>query len=91
MNKKHVARTCVGCRRIDDQINLVRIVRNSDGHGILIDHRARFPGRGAYSHPTQDCLHRAQRRVRSSLRLVDPVDLAGVGKVLMSVLDKESS
>jgi predicted RNA-binding protein YlxR (DUF448 family) len=65
-------RTCVGCRAVDDQRELVRFAR--DRAGVLIFARA-APGRGAYVHRTRACLERAlqagavQRALRSNVRL----------------------
>ena len=80
-------RTCLGCRGRDPFDQLLRFVQNSQKNGIVFDARRALPGRGIYSHPTQSCLFQAQRRVQASLRLVHPVDLDGVGVVLMSSID----
>ncbi|RRD51326.1 YlxR family protein [Arachnia propionica] len=51
-------RTCIGCRRRDDQSRLVRIVRIGD---VLVDAtRPRLEGRGAYLH--RGCLDVAMKR-----------------------------
>ncbi|RRD47753.1 YlxR family protein [Tessaracoccus sp. OH4464_COT-324] len=42
-------RTCVGCRRVDDRVNLVRYVAVA-GEAMEAT-RPRLPGRGAYLHP----------------------------------------
>ena len=52
-------RTCVGCRRTADKAQLVRLVWQQ---GVVVDLRQRQPGRGAYLHPTSDCLAQAVRR-----------------------------
>ena len=47
-------RTCLGCRQRTDKSSLLRlVVRN----GVVVaDHSATFPGRGAWVHPTLDCV-----------------------------------
>jgi uncharacterized protein len=76
----------VGCRVVVPRRELIRIVGDSSRTGIEIDLRGNKLGRGAYCHPRETCLKSAQRRVRSSLRLVDPVDLGAVSKSLLAVL-----
>ena len=56
---KHIPqRTCVGCRRVQGKRQLVRVVRQADGH-IGLDTTGKAPGRGAYVHATQECWHSA--------------------------------
>src|SRR5690242_20891461 len=58
-------RTCVGCRRTDSWSALLRVVAERDEAGVLRlrpDPRRRLPGRGAWLHPTGDCLEQALRR-----------------------------
>lgn len=51
-------RTCIGCRNVDDQAALRRLVRRGD---LVVDGtHPRAPGRGAYVHP--GCLGLAVRR-----------------------------
>jgi uncharacterized protein len=80
-------RTCIGCRGKDPCDLMIRFVRNPEKSGILMDLKRVLPGRGAYSHPSHSCLAQAHRRVQASLRLVHPVDLDGVGVVLLSSID----
>ena len=57
-------RTCVGCRQRAAKADLVRVVldeRRADRE-VVPDPRGRLPGRGAYLHPTPDCLQLALRR-----------------------------
>jgi predicted RNA-binding protein YlxR (DUF448 family) len=76
-------RTCVGCRRRDEQTALLRVVAVSDGPttGWLLvpDRRRRRQGRGASVHPDPECLQTAiaRRAFGRALRLpagsqVDP-------------------
>ncbi len=57
-------RTCVGCRRQAAKTDLLRVVAEDQGHGLVLvpDPPARRPGRGAYLHPDEDCLAQALRR-----------------------------
>lgn len=42
-------RTCIACRRRDDQSGLIRLVRTGE---LVVDATTpRLPGRGAYVHP----------------------------------------
>lgn len=74
-------RTCVGCRGKSSKGELLRLV--SSGEGTLrVDPQGRYPGRGAYIHPSKECWLKAQRRVRSTLALNDRVDLASVDEIV---------
>lgn len=55
-----VIRTCVGCRTRAVKSDLLRVV--AVGGEVVADPTARRPGRGAYLHPSQDCLEQARRR-----------------------------
>ena len=59
---------------------LLRLV--AVGNEIVPDAAARLPGRGAYLHPSEECLARAQRRraIPRALRLSGPAS-AGAGAV----------
>jgi predicted RNA-binding protein YlxR (DUF448 family) len=64
---QRMARTCVGCRRRDDRSALLRVVVEWDDTGehiarVVADPRLRLPGRGAWLHPTPECLDLAVRR-----------------------------
>lgn len=75
-------RTCVGCRVRASRTALLRVVAP---HGVLIiDERAVMPGRGAWLHPTQECMDAALRRrafVRA-LRVHTPLDTQTIEKRL---------
>ena len=58
-------RTCVGCRGTDSWSALLRVVAETDETGAIRltpDLRHRLPGRGAWLHPTGECLDQALRR-----------------------------
>ncbi|MFC4139027.1 MULTISPECIES: YlxR family protein [unclassified Microbacterium] len=53
-------RTCVGCRERASRSALIRVVaRNGE---LVLDERAVLSGRGAWLHPTRECMDAAQRR-----------------------------
>jgi predicted RNA-binding protein YlxR (DUF448 family) len=79
------ARTCVGCRRRDDRSVLLRVVAEQNDTGehiarVVPDPRLRLPGRGAWLHPTPECLDLALRRKAfgRALHVTVPLDLAAV-------------
>jgi predicted RNA-binding protein YlxR (DUF448 family) len=72
-------RTCVGCRARAARSVLMRIVAAQAGGGSFTafpDLRRRLPGRGAWLHPSPDCLDLALRRraLVRALRLTGPLD-----------------
>ena len=53
-------RTCVGCRGRASRTALIRVAqRNGE---LVFDERGVLPGRGAWLHPTSECLEAAVRR-----------------------------
>jgi predicted RNA-binding protein YlxR (DUF448 family) len=53
-------RTCLGCRIRADRSELLRVVAQD---GVVIpDSSASLPGRGAWVHPTSDCVDKAIAR-----------------------------
>ena len=58
-------RTCVGCRKRELAVELLRVVAVNGGNGhiaVTVDAAGNLPGRGAWLHPDQQCLHEAIRR-----------------------------
>jgi uncharacterized protein len=53
-------RTCLGCRARADKSSLTRVVAR-DGE-VVVDHSATLPGRGAWVHPTLECVEKALTR-----------------------------
>lgn len=53
-------RTCLGCRQRAPRPSLLRVVAR-DGR-VVADAAARLPGRGAWVHPTRECIDEAIRR-----------------------------
>ena len=54
-------RTCLGCRQIFDQEQLVRYVLSPGGE-VLVDYRQKLPGRGAYTCFSDACVRTAVKR-----------------------------
>jgi predicted RNA-binding protein YlxR (DUF448 family) len=75
-------RTCVGCRKRELAVGLLRVVA-VDGNGelaVTVDSARKLPGRGAWLHPDPGCLSAAIRRrafVRA-LRITGSPDVAAV-------------
>ncbi|MBT2476454.1 YlxR family protein [Microbacterium sp. ISL-103] len=53
-------RTCVGCRPRASRSALLRVVSQNDI--LVIDENSVLPGRGAWVHPTPECMEAALRR-----------------------------
>ncbi|HWU27849.1 MAG TPA: YlxR family protein [Microbacterium sp.] len=53
-------RTCVGCRGRASRTALIRVALHNDE--LVFDERAVLPGRGAWLHPSPECLDAALRR-----------------------------
>lgn len=81
MSNSEPIRTCLGCRLKAPKRDLLRLVVGVEGQ-VVADPLGRLPGRGAYIHRAHGCWVSAQRRVRSSLRLRDPVDLDDVDDIV---------
>lgn len=82
---QRMARTCVGCRRRDVRSALLRVVAEWNDTGehvarVVPDPRLRLPGRGAWLHPTPECLDLAVRRKAfgRALRLEAFLDVAAL-------------
>jgi predicted RNA-binding protein YlxR (DUF448 family) len=71
-------RTCTGCRQRAGKSELLRVTAR-DGL-CLPDPRSRHQGRGAYLHPTLECLAAAERRraLPRALRVPGPLDTSAV-------------
>lgn len=71
--RDHPQRTCIACRKRDDQSALIRLVRRDT---VVVDATSpRLPGRGAYVHPScVDLLapRKAIRRTFGAAAELDP-------------------
>ncbi len=77
-------RTCLGCRRRDDQAALVRVV--AEGAVVRVDPRRRAPGRGAYVHPDPACVAAAVKRRAFARALRTSLDAAAAGAAVTAHL-----
>ncbi len=71
-------RTCLGCRQVKDQNQLIRVVRSPDGE-LLTDLRERLPGRGAYLCNSRSCIETAVSRKqfdRTFRQVCQPITVA---------------
>ena len=75
-------RTCVGCRKRELAVELLRVVAvdGNGEHAVTVDAARRLPGRGAWLHPTQVCLDAAIRRqaFARALRITGSPDITAV-------------
>ena len=87
--RKHPVRTrtCIATRRTHPDVELLRVVADSDMPGrILADPRRKLPGRGAWITPSLDAVELAEQRraFGRALRLSAKVDLGHVRTYLAS-------
>ena len=76
-------RTCIGCRKRELAVELLRVVAVSMENGqfaVAVDTQRRLPGRGAWLHPDDSCLTAAIRRraFARALRITGSPDTAPV-------------
>ena len=78
-------RTCIGCRKRELAVELLRVVAVSteNGHSaVAVDAQRRLPGRGAWLHPDDGCLTAAIRRraFARALRITGSPDTSGLAE-----------
>jgi len=61
------SRTCIGCRRLDQQENLLRLVVTPDGK-VAFDLAGGSFGRGAWVHPRSECLSQSNKGLSHAFR-----------------------
>ena len=76
-------RTCVGCRKRELAVVLLRVVavpNGNSGDTVIVDTAGNLPGRGAWLHPDPQCLHAAIRRraFARALRITGSPDTSAV-------------
>jgi predicted RNA-binding protein YlxR (DUF448 family) len=76
-------RTCVGCRKRELAVELLRVVAVLTGNGkyaVIVDAAGSLPGRGAWLHPTLQCAREAIRRraFTRALRIAGAPDTSAV-------------
>lgn len=69
-------RTCVACRQEGLKTGLIRVVRSPEGSAV-VDVTGRAPGRGAYLHPSPECIETARKRrqIERALGTVVPAEV----------------
>ncbi|MFN8032034.1 MAG: YlxR family protein [Mycobacterium sp.] len=82
-------RTCIGCRKRELAVDLLRVVAVSNGTGqwaVTVDSAGNLPGRGAWLHPEDRCLTAAIRRraFARALRITGSPDTTAVVEYLSS-------
>ena len=87
-------RTCVGCRKRELAVELLRVVAVSTGNGeyaVIVDTGSNLPGRGAWLHPVPQCVHQAIRRraFTKALRIAGSPDTSAVVGHLDRIGSKE--
>src|SRR5947209_1982708 len=65
-------RSCIGCRAVRSQRELLRLVTTGAG-SVALDLRQRLPGRGAYICPQPACLRRAVKGKALERALRQPI------------------
>ncbi|WP_082972794.1 MULTISPECIES: YlxR family protein [unclassified Mycobacterium] len=83
-------RTCVGCRKRELAVELLRVVAVPDGNGeyaVIVDTGTSLPGRGAWLHPVPQCVEQAIRRraFTRALRINRPPDTSALVEHLESL------
>ena len=76
-------RTCVGCRKRELAVELLRVVAVPTGNGeyaVIVDTGTSLPGRGAWLHPVPQCAQQAIRRraFTKALRIAGSPDTSAV-------------
>ena len=78
--RKKPQRTCLGCREVKNQSEMIRFVQSPD-NDIIADLKGRLPGRGAYLCFDKTCFQQAvkkkqfDRAFRTDCGLIDPAQL----------------
>jgi len=85
-------RTCVGCRRVKDKRELLRVVRTAEGR-VVLDAGGKMSGRGAYLCPSRPCWeaalkgNRLEHALKSSLTPEDRERLLKQGEEQLKGVD----
>jgi predicted RNA-binding protein YlxR (DUF448 family) len=81
-----LVRTCIACRTHDDRAELIRLVLDPSGN-VVVDLRAKLPGRGAWVHARAECLHNVERDPKTLGRALRAgVEVAGLAGTVRSLL-----
>ena len=86
MTRAAAQRTCVSCRGKDSRDALVRLVIDPTG-ALVIDYRAKLPGRGCWVHPTVSCTLSLEEKPAILKRHLDVVpDASGLSAALRAMI-----
>ena len=82
-NPRGPVRTCVGCRKRELAVELLRVVAVPVGNGeyaVIVDTGGSLPGRGAWLHSVPQCVQQAIRRraFTKALRIAGSPDTSAV-------------
>ena len=86
--KHRPQRSCIACRTVKDQRELVRLVRAQDG-AVTVNETGKLPGRGAYLCREASCWQagledgRLERALRTTISRENREQLAEYGKGLI--------
>ena len=80
-------RTCIGCRSRAPRSSLLRVVAQESV--IVVDESATLPGRGAWLHPSSECMKKALQRKAfgRALRVSGVVDTVSIAHQLENRLN----
>ncbi|MGO1182669.1 MAG: YlxR family protein [Micrococcaceae bacterium] len=80
MRDREPVRTCIGCRRREDQYHLMRVVlvESADTRSVVLDENRRLPGRGAWLHRDVRCWNLAESRRGFARAFKGTVDTTGL-------------
>jgi predicted RNA-binding protein YlxR (DUF448 family) len=86
-------RTCIGCRTAEHPDQLVRVATETtdDGPRAVVDRTGRRGGRGAWLHPSHECLDTALRRRAFQRAFRAPVDTEGIARELDALLSARTA
>lgn len=86
-------RTCVGCRATEHPDQLVRVASEPTGDGLraVVDRTGRLGGRGAWLHPSHECLDTALRRRAFRRAFRAAVDTEGIATELDDLLSSRTA
>ena len=84
-------RTCVGCKHVVSPDQLVRVTVEHSEHGprAVLDPLRRLGGRGAWVHPTRECVTAAVRKRAFNRAFRAAVDTEDLGHHLDAALDAQ--
>ena len=89
--KKIIAqRACVGCRKVQDKQEMIRVVRTPEGI-VKVDSTGKAAGRGAYLCKKPECLKAAlkRRQFDRAFKTKVPADIYDIINAELGICDQE--